>query len=139
MDISRVQGERRLTPPEPSSVCNEEHHKISACKYVRLDVKANSEMCYVWVRHCYCGQYVDKSHICRQNQVALSKEDGVDIHLLQACEWIQDAYSDTEKFVLKLICLENEFMSPPTPAFINCKCLVVYLKSENQGKKNTIE
>ena len=66
---------------------SEKHHNAD-CKYVRREAMKNDKRVFYWIRNCSCGKENDHSSMLNVPLDSLNKEEGVEMHLKEDCQWI---------------------------------------------------
>ena len=103
MDCNIVDRRISVTPPTSPTA---EEHLSTQCRYVVCQVQhPDGYICYVWLRKCVCGQKVDMSYLTLTGKIPLSRQDGVDIHLSEACDWEERSFNGRN--ILKRNCFEE--------------------------------
>ena len=65
-----------------------EKHEGQECKYVKRATMKGDKRVFYWIRTCDCGNQTDHSDMLKVHPDSLNKEEGVEMHLNQNCEWV---------------------------------------------------
>ena len=80
-----------------------EKHQSAGCRYVvrseTQNVNGNDRKLHYWIRNCDCGQESDHSDMLEVESENLNKMEGVEVHLKEDCQWVQQ----TRKYI-RTIC-----------------------------------